>query len=49
LICKIIVKALVIQSINQSNIRLLTRKITRLTQTQAGFTEELGVHGKMNN
>ena len=36
------------QSINQSNIRLLTRRITRLTQTQAGFTEELGV-GKMNN
>jgi len=31
------------QSINQSNIRLLTRMITRLTQTQAGFTEELGV------
>jgi len=35
-------------SINQSNIRLLTGRITRLTQTQAGFTEELGV-GKMNN
>jgi len=35
-------------SINQSNIRLLTRRITRLTQTQAGFTEELWV-GKMNN
>ena len=31
------------QSINQSNIRLLTRRITRLTQMQAGFTEELGV------
>jgi len=31
------------QSINQSNIRLLARRITRLTQTQAGFTEELGV------
>ena len=30
-------------SINQSNIRLLTRRVTRLTQTQAGFTEELGV------
>src|SRR6218665_2786934 len=35
------------QTINQSNIRLLTRRITRLTQTQAGFTEELGV-GKVN-
>jgi len=31
------------QLINQSNIRLLTRWITRLTQTQAGFTGELGV------
>src|SRR6218665_75516 len=30
-------------SVNQSNIRILTRRITRLTQTQAGFTEELGV------
>ncbi len=32
-----------LESINQSNIRLLTRRITRLTQTQAGFTDELGV------
>ena len=31
------------QSVNQSNIRLLTRRITCLTQTQAGFTEELRV------
>jgi len=30
------------QSIKQSNIRLLIRRITRLTQTQAGFTDELG-------
>ena len=30
------------QSINQSNICLLTRRITRLTPTQAGFTEEQG-------
>jgi len=35
------------QSIDQSNIRLLTRRITRLTQTQAGFTEDLG-GGKIN-
>jgi len=30
------------QSIYQSNIRLIIRRITRLTQTQAGFTDELG-------
>src|SRR6218665_1681465 len=30
-------------SVNQSNIRLLTRRITRLAQAQASFTEELGV------
>ena len=36
------------ETINQSNIRLLIRRVTRMTQTQADFTEELGV-GKMNN
>src|SRR6218665_1053047 len=30
------------QSINQSIIRLLIRRITRLPQMQAGFTNELG-------
>ena len=32
-----------VQSINQSKIHLLIRRITRLTQTQPGFTDELGV------
>ena len=28
---------------NQSNLRLLSRRVTRLTQAQAGFTNEFGV------